>query len=311
MLCGTTALPQRLTGPGIGRLFPYRQIKGIKPMRITLTAAAAALFISVSAQAASTNIPAQQSTITYSTKSGVTSGFGNYARATSTVVYDPVTNTYTIRDTGSLTTKSSFGPAGTSSGNFTTYSASPTETFRVFNQSAIGLTYVDFGEWRRTSTSNGTTSVNDTYLIWGAKTTRGDLPVSGSATYSTIYDGNFVDKNGEHALSGDGRSYRRFRRRHAELFRDDQRRSGRVADLRREWRNQFSDRGLHDERQHEWLHAQSIRQLLRPECRGSRRIVPTIFRQDRERTRRLRRKLIRLRRLRPKSLRPLRTLPRS
>ncbi len=173
-------------------------------MRITLTAAAAALLISVSAQAASTNIPAQQSTITYSTKSGVTSGFGNYARATSTVVYDPVTNTYTIRDTGSLTTRSSFGPTGTSSGNFTTYSASPTETFRVFNQSAIGLTYVDFGEWRRTSTSNGTTSVNDTYLIWGAKTTRGDLPVSGSATYSTIYDGNFVDKNGEHALSGAG-----------------------------------------------------------------------------------------------------------
>ena len=60
-------------------------------MRITLTAAAAALLISVSAQAASTNIPGQQSTITYSTTAGVTSGFGNYV-ATSTVVYDPVTN---------------------------------------------------------------------------------------------------------------------------------------------------------------------------------------------------------------------------
>ena len=173
-------------------------------MRITLTAAAAALLISVSAQAASTNIPGQQSTITYSTTAGVTSGFGNYARATSTVVYDPVTNTYTIRDTGSLTTKSTFGPTGVSSGNFTAYTNSPTETFRVFNQSAIGLTYVDFGDWRRSSTSNGTTSVNDTYLVWGAKTARGDLPISGSATYSTIYDGNFIDKNGEHALTGTG-----------------------------------------------------------------------------------------------------------
>lgn len=173
-------------------------------MRITLTAAAAALLISVSTQAASTNIPGQQSTITYSTTGGVTSGFGNYARATSTVVYDPVTNTYTIRDTGSLTTKSTFGPTGAPSGNFTIYTNSPTETFRVFNQSAIGLTYVDFGDWRRSSTSSGTTSVNDTYLVWGAKTARGDLPVSGSATYSTIYDGNFVDKNGEHALTGTG-----------------------------------------------------------------------------------------------------------
>src|SRR5689334_633536 len=173
-------------------------------MRTALTAATAALLISVSAQAAPTNVPAQQSTIKYSTTGGVTSGFGNFARATSTVVYDPVTNTYTIRDTGSLTTKSTFGPSGTSSGNFIIYTNSPTETFRVYKQSTIGLTYVDFGEWRRSSTANGTTSVNDTYLVWGAKTARGDLPVSGSASYNTIYDGNFVDKNGAHALSGSG-----------------------------------------------------------------------------------------------------------
>jgi hypothetical protein len=134
----------------------------------------------------------------------VTSSFGNYARATSTVVYDPVTNTYTIRDTGSLTTKSTFGPSGTPSGNFTIYSNGPNESFRVLNQGAVGLTYVDFGEWKRTSTSGGTTSTNDTYLVWGTKTARNDLPLSGSATYNTIYDGNFVDKNGEHALNGTG-----------------------------------------------------------------------------------------------------------
>jgi hypothetical protein len=173
-------------------------------MRTIYAAAAAALFIGASAQGAPTNVPAQQSTITYSTSGGVTSYFSNYARATSIVVYDPVANTYTIRDTGSLTTKSTFGPTGTPAGNFTIYSNGPNETFRVLNQAAVSLTYVDFGEWKRTSTSGATTSTNDTYLVWGTKTARNDMPVSGSATYNTIYDGNFVDKNGEHALNGTG-----------------------------------------------------------------------------------------------------------
>ena len=51
-----------------------------------------------------TNISAPQSTIKYSKTSTAASGFGNYARATSSVVYDPATDTYTVRDTGSLTT---------------------------------------------------------------------------------------------------------------------------------------------------------------------------------------------------------------
>ncbi|HLO19056.1 MAG TPA: hypothetical protein VK192_01005 [Sphingomicrobium sp.] len=173
-------------------------------MRLMYPAATAALLIGASAHSASTNVPAQQSTIQYSTTGGVTSYFGNYARATSTVVYDPVANTYTIRDTGSLTTKSTFGPTGVVNGNFTVYTKSPSETFRVLNQAAVNLTYVDFGEWKRSSTANATTSVNDTYLVWGTKTARNDLPLSGSASYSTIYDGNFVDKNGEHALNGSG-----------------------------------------------------------------------------------------------------------
>ena len=200
-------------------------------MRITYPAAAAALLIGVSAQPAlattvtftntgnltigatsygtatplvapANTVAAQQSTIKYSTTSGVSSYFGNYARATSSIVYDPVANTYTIRDTGSLTTKSTFGPTGTTSGNFTIYTKSPTETFRVLNKSAVSLTYVDFGEWKRSSTAGGTTSSNDTYLVWGSKTPKGAL--TGSATYSTIYDGSFIDKNGAHALDGTG-----------------------------------------------------------------------------------------------------------
>ena len=176
-------------------------------MRIMCPAAMAALLIGGSAEAATTNYPAQQSTIKYSTTSGVTSGFGNYARATSTVVYDPASDTYTIRDTGSLTTTSSFAPSdiSSSSGNFTIYSKNGgTETFRLLNKSAVGLTYVDYGEWRRSSTASGTTSVNDTYLVFGSKTPGASLPHSGSGSYSTMYDGTLADKNGEHALGGTG-----------------------------------------------------------------------------------------------------------
>ena len=173
-------------------------------MRTVFLAAAAALLFGGAAQAAPTNVAAQQSTITYSTQSGVTSYYSNWARATSTIVYDPVANTYTIRDTGSLTTKSTFGPTGATSGNFTIYTKSPTESFRVLNKSAVGLTYVDYGEWLRSSTASGTTNTNDTFLVWGTKTASGDKPVSGSATYTTMYDGSFVDKNGAHALDGTG-----------------------------------------------------------------------------------------------------------
>lgn len=176
-------------------------------MRSIYLAAVAALLTGVSAQAAPTNLSGQQSTITYSTKSGVTSGFGNYARATSAVVYDPATDTYTVRDTGSLTTTSTFGPSDISStsGNFTIYSKNGgTETFRLLNKSAVGLTYVDYGEWKRSSTTSGTTSVNDTYLVFGNKTPRAAVPRTGSASYTTMYDGNLVDKNGEHALGGTG-----------------------------------------------------------------------------------------------------------
>jgi hypothetical protein len=188
-------------------------MRGLSKMRTIYPAAAAALLIGASAQAAPVKIAAQQSTITYSTTAGTTSGFGNYARATSTVVYDAATDTYTVRDTGSLTTTSSFGPSdvnsGASNSEFTVYSKNGgNETFRRLNQGAgnpvIQLTYVDYGEWKRSTTSGGTTSVNDTYLVFGSKTPGASVPRTGSATYNTIYDGTFVDTHGAHALGGNG-----------------------------------------------------------------------------------------------------------
>ena len=177
----------------------------------SLAASVAVLFIGTgTAHAVSTNYPALQSTIKYSKTSTAASGFGNFTRATSTVVYDPVAGTYTVRDTGSLTTTSSFGPANISSSNanFTTYSkpgTGTTETLRVLNSGAplIALSYVHYGQWRRTSTASGTTSVNDTYLVFGTKSPSSAV-TSGSGSYSTIVDGTFVNKTGSYAVSGTG-----------------------------------------------------------------------------------------------------------
>jgi hypothetical protein len=188
------------------------QLREGQKMRIingVAVATAAVCFSAAAAQAAPVKVPALQSTIKYSTTSASASGFGNYARATSTIVYDAATGTYTLRDTGSLTTTATFGPSNlvSSSGNFSTYGTA-TNSFRRLNQSPtntlIVLSYVDYGQWRRTSTANGVTSVNDTYVVFGSKTPTANIPRTGSATYSTVLDGTFVNKTGAYAVAGDG-----------------------------------------------------------------------------------------------------------
>jgi hypothetical protein len=174
-----------------------------------ISAAAAGLALAASAEAAPVNLPAWQSTVKYSTTSTGASGFRNYARATSKVVYDAAAGTYVVRDTGSLATTETFGPSnqtGTTA-TFTTYGTA-TDSFRRLNLSGanplIVLTYVDYGQWRRTSTANGTTNVNDTYLVWGSRTPTASIPRTGSASYASIVDGTFVNKDGAYAVSGNG-----------------------------------------------------------------------------------------------------------
>lgn len=178
-----------------------------------LTIATLAAAIAVPAQAAPTPVPAVQSTITYSRTATGASGFGNHARATSTVVYDPVTDSYTVRDTGNLAIKSSFGPAnidaGASGAAFTVYTkagAGSVETLRKLNAGAgnplIALNYVTYGQWRRSITSGPTTSVNDTYVVWGSKTAT--TPTTGTGSYSTVLDGTFANASGVYAVTGSG-----------------------------------------------------------------------------------------------------------
>lgn len=182
-------------------------------MRIinSLAAGAAVLLAAIPAQAAPTNIPALQSTIKYNKTSTGASYFGNFARATSKVVYDPATGTYTLRDTGSTTLTSTFGPANkdvaASNADFTVYKKGANETLRLITHdpanSKIVLSYVTYGQWRRTSTSGATTSVNDTYVVFGSKSPASAV-TSGTGHYDTVLDGTFVNKNGAYAVSGTG-----------------------------------------------------------------------------------------------------------
>jgi hypothetical protein len=185
-------------------------------MRIISSVAASAAAILVAAApagAAPTNYPGVQSTIKYTTATTAGAcgsatakacGFGNYTRATSKVVYDPATDTYTVRDTGSLTTTSSFAPANILSSNttYTTYqkvSGSTTETLRILTTAGVNplieLSYVNYGRWRRSTAGTNTTSVNDTYVVFGTKSPSSAV-TSGTGTYTTALDGTFVNKTG-------------------------------------------------------------------------------------------------------------------
>lgn len=183
-------------------------------MRKLLCTAAVAAFIGATpALAAPANVSALQGTITYKNGSSGPYYFSPFARVTSKVVYDSATGTYTLRDTGNPALTSTFGPGNVtgSDASFTYYSKSSgsnVETFRLLNKSGvnptIALTYVQYGQWRRSSTASGVTSTNDTYVVFGAKTPASGMPLTGSASYTTHLDGTYVNKNGVYAVTGAG-----------------------------------------------------------------------------------------------------------
>ena len=186
----------------------------VKSMRTLFLASVAAAVIATPAMAAPVTYPAMQSTIKYTRTSTGATGFGNYARATSKVVYDAATGTYTVRDTGSLIVTSTFTAANkdaaASSAEFTVYKKGANETLRTYNSGAttqgISLTYTGYGQWRRTGApAFGTgTAVNDTYFVFGSKTPSANVPRTGSATYATALDGTFVNNTGAYAVNGTG-----------------------------------------------------------------------------------------------------------
>lgn len=184
-------------------------------MRWFVMPALAAMALPVTAHAATVKYDGVQSTIRYDSTATTASNNRGFTKATSSVLYDTVTDTYTVRDTGSLAITSNFGPgdidSGASDATFTVYdksSGSTVETFRLLNQGAgnplIQLSYVTYGQWRRSTTTSGVTSTNDTYVVFGEKTPRSGVPIAGTANYTTVIDGTFTNKNGAYAVSGTG-----------------------------------------------------------------------------------------------------------
>jgi len=192
----------------------------IKRLAFTATALALAASPAVAANTTLTNLtesqafPAMQSTIKYTRVSTTkATGTGNYARATSTVRYDKTTNSYILRDTGSLALTSTFdldNADASSTPQFTVVKHGTNETLRIYNPGAttqgIALTYTGYGQWRRTGTPQfGTgTAVNDTYFVYGLKTPSADVPRTGSATYTTALDGTYANGTGVYAVNGTG-----------------------------------------------------------------------------------------------------------
>lgn len=171
----------------------------------SLVLAAAAAAIPAIASAAPVTYNGSQSTVKYNVPT--TTGFGwtgtQYINGTK-VIYDSATDTYTVRDTGSTTTTSTF-TGGVAGPDYTTYTNGPNETLTVLNKSntIIPLTYVTYGQWRRTGIA-GSFNSNDTFVVFGDKTLRSAMPTSGTGNYTTLYDGTFLNKNGVYAVGGSG-----------------------------------------------------------------------------------------------------------
>lgn len=161
--------------------------------------------------------PAWQSTVTSELKTGGGYQFySNFAKVTASVKYDPVGQTYTVRDTGSAAATTSFGSANitSSTSDYTYYGktvGSTTHTLKLLNPGAgnttIALTYTSYGAWQRTTPGagwNGATKINDTYFVFGKKTPTSGIPLNGGADYSTVLDGSFVNATKSYTVSGTG-----------------------------------------------------------------------------------------------------------
>jgi hypothetical protein len=187
-------------------------------MRIQLISSVAMIPVLASAlcsaaAAAPVSYKGSQSTVQYNLPyvSGGVNWTGTQYIYGTKVIYDSATGTYTLRDTGSTSITSTFTAANITSSttDYTTYSKSSggmTETFKVLNpgNTLIPLTYVRYGKWRRTGISGNYFKNNDTYVVFGTPTPSTQMPHSGSASYTTLYDGTWINSNGLYSVGGTG-----------------------------------------------------------------------------------------------------------
>ena len=177
-------------------------------MRILVLAALAAS-VPAAAVAAPVTYNGSQSTVQYNlpyVNGGLNWTGTQYIYGTK-VIYDSATDSYTVRDTGSASTTSTF-TAGTAGADYRTYtktSGGVTETLKVLNKAntIVPLTYVQYGKWRRSGMATNF-NTNDTYVVFGTKTTPAQMPVAGLGNYVTLLEGTYANKNGVYSVVGNG-----------------------------------------------------------------------------------------------------------
>lgn len=180
-------------------------------MRNLLSTAAAAAFVAAApAIAAPVSYSGSQGTVQFNVPTVSSNGLrwsGQQYINPTTVIYDSATGTYTVRDTGNPAVTSTFtgGVVGADYTTFTKSSGGVTQTLKVLNKAntLVPLTYVQYGKWRRDGQS-GLYAYNDTYVVFGTKTARSAIPTSGTANYTTVHDGTYLNKNGVYSVSGMG-----------------------------------------------------------------------------------------------------------
>lgn len=107
------------------------------------------------------------------------------------ITYDASARTYTLRSveaSGAAAIEQRFGPAQLVAGQADTYDATATtggvtSVSRFQVDSGVNLTYSRVGHWE-TGTGGSSQNFHDFYFSYGIQTKAGDMPTTGTATYS-------------------------------------------------------------------------------------------------------------------------------
>jgi hypothetical protein len=150
-------------------------------------------------------------------KFSVTKGSGSAAPASSdsssgivntSVHYDAAAKSYTLQALSNSTFSEANRVAAKSNSIYTVYektSGSRSESFLLFNPGAsnpsLALTYTSYGAWQ-TLDDGSSLGVKTSFFAFGTRTSSAELPRTGSASYTTIIDGQYADSSGVYALGG-------------------------------------------------------------------------------------------------------------
>ncbi|NLS25474.1 hypothetical protein S2M10_04410 [Sphingomonas sp. S2M10] len=126
------------------------------------------------------------------------------------VRYDAAAQSYTI--SMAPFTSPAFGPSDRTSStntlsNYEKRSGNRQENLSLFNPGAgnpqLVLTYASYGAYQAI-TQGSPIGVDTIFFAYGVRTAPSDMPKTGTASYTTVVDGQFAGANGVYAMGGQG-----------------------------------------------------------------------------------------------------------